>query len=147
MAVSATQGPPNPKRDPGAAVPAGGEVSTPARPWVPGEASPFPGGAPPVASVHVEDVDLPDADTALHTRIRHMLGQHRAMWTGQALGVIKATQRRIDLNAGARPVRFAPRRAMHTAREDETAEVKRQLEAFVIEPTSSEWGCPVVLVP
>jgi len=69
------------------------------------------------------------------------------MWTGQALGVIKATQHRIDLNAGTRPVRFAPRRAGHTAREAETAEVKRQLEADVIEQTSSEWGFPVVLVP
>jgi len=100
-----------------------------------------------VASFHVEDVDLPDADPALDTRIRHMLGQHQAMWTGQALGVITAAQHRIDLNAGARPVRFAPRRAGHTAREAETAEVKRQLEADVIEPTSSESGFPVVLVP
>jgi len=100
-----------------------------------------------VAAVHVEDVDLPDAYPALHTRIRHMPGQHQAMWTGQALGVINATQHRIDLNAGARPVGFAPRRAGHTAREAESAEVKRQLEADVIEPTSSEWGFPVVLVP
>jgi len=92
-------------------------------------------------------VDLPDVDPALHTRIRRMLVQHKAMWTGQALGVIKATQHRIDLNAGAQPVRFAPRRAGHTAQEAETAEVERQLEAAVIEPTSSEWGFPVVLVP
>ena len=90
-----------------------------------------------MALVHVEDVDLSDADPALHTRIRHMLGQHKATWTGQALGVSKATQHCIDLNAGARPVRFAPRRAGHTAREAETAEVKRQLDADVIEPTSS----------
>jgi len=66
-----------------------------------------------------------------------MLRQHQAMWTGKALGVIKTTQHRIDLNAGARPVRLAPRRAGHTAREAETAEVKRQLEADVIKPTSS----------
>jgi len=146
VAVSATQGPPSPKRDPGAAVPKGGGVSTPARPRDPGEAGPSSRGAPPVDAVHVEDVDLPDADPALHTRIRHMLGQHQAMWSGQALGVIKATKHRIDLHAGARPVRFGPRRAGHTAREAETAEVKRHLEADVIEPTSSEWGPPVVLV-
>jgi len=60
---------------------------------------------------------------------------------------IKATQHRIELNDGARPVRFAPRRAGPTAREAETAEVKRQLEADVIEPTSSKWGFSVVLVP
>jgi len=95
----------------------------------------------------VEDVDLLDVYPALHTRISRMLDQHKAMWTGQALGVIKAAQHRIDLHAGARPVRFAPRRAGHTAREAETAEVKRQLQADVIEPTSSEWGFSVVLVP
>jgi len=117
------------------------------RPRNQGEASPSPGGAPPLAPVHVEDVDLPDADPALRTRIRHRLGQYQAMWTGQALGVIKATKHRIDLNAGARSFRFAPRRAGHTARETETAEVRRQLDADVIEPTSSEWGFPVVLVP
>jgi len=95
----------------------------------------------------VEDVDLLDVDPTLHNRIRRMLDQHKAMWTGQALGVIKATQHRIDLNDDARPVRSAPRRAGHTAREAETAEVKRQLEANVIEPTSSKLGFPVVLVP
>jgi len=95
----------------------------------------------------VEDVEVPDADSALHTRIRRMLDQHKAMWTGQVLSVLKATKHRINLNAGARPVRFAPRRAGHAARAAETAEVKRQLEADVIEPTSSERGFPVVLVP
>jgi len=146
-AMSATWGPEGPRRDTGAAVLAEGGAATPARPRDPGEAGPSPGGAPPVSPVDVEDVDLPDADPALHTRIRHMLGQHQAMWTGQALGVIKATEHRIDLNAGARPVRFAPRRVGHIAREAETAEVKRQLEADVIEPTSSEWGFPVGLFP
>jgi len=137
-AVGATRGLPGPNRDPGAAVIAGGGAATVARPRDPGEAGSSPGGAPPLVL---------DADPALHTRIRHMLGQHQAMWTGQALSVIKAAQRRIDLNAGARPVRFAPRRAGHTARVAETAEVKRQLESDVIEPTSWEWGFPVVLVP
>jgi len=146
-AVSATRGPPGPRRDPGASVRAGRSAETPARPRDPGEAGPSPGSAPPVAPVHVEDVDLLDADTSLHTRILHMLGQHHAMWTGQALGVFKATHHRIDLNAGAWSVRFAPRRAGHTARETETAEVKRQLEADFIEPPSSERSFPVVLVP
>jgi len=82
--------------------------------------------------------EAPDADPALHARIRRMLDQHNAMWKGQALGVIKATHHCIDLNAGARPVCFTPRRAGHAAREAETAEVKRQLEAVVIEQTSSE---------
>jgi len=99
-----------------------------------------------VAPSHVEDMDLPDADPALHIRIWRMLGQHKAMWMGQALGIIKATHHRININVGAWPVRFAPRRAGHTTREAETAEVKRQLEADVIEPTSSERGFLVELV-
>jgi len=146
-AVSATQGPRAPSGTRMRQYPRG-EESRPRRgPGTRAKRGHSQGGAPPVAAVHAEDVDLPDADPALHTRIRHMLGQHHAMWTGQALGVIQATQHRIDFNAGARPVRFALRRAGHTAREAETAQVKRQLEADVIEPTSSEWGFPVVRVP
>jgi len=69
------------------------------------------------------------------------------MWAGQALGDIRAIQHGIDLKAGARPVRFAPRCAGHPAREVETAEVKWQLETDIIAPTSSELGCSVVLIP
>ena len=107
----------------------------------------MPAAGAPGPQFQVEDVELPDADPALPARIRRMLDKHKAMWTGQARGVIKATQHRIDLTAGARPVRFAPRRAGHAAQEVEAAKVKRQLEADFIEPTSSEWGFPVVLVP
>jgi len=146
-AVSAMRGPSRHRQGLEAALLAGGGVATPARPWDPGEAGPSRYGAPPVAAVHVEEVDLADADPELHTRIRHMLGQHQAMWTGQALGVIKATKHRIDLYAGARPARFATRLAGHPSQEAETAEVQRPLEADVIEPTASEWGFSVVLVP
>jgi len=145
--MSGTQGDPDPGRSLGPAAPAGGGPATPARPRYQGEEGTLPGVAPPAAPPQVEDVDLPDGDPALHAPIRRMLDQHKAMWMGQALGAIKATLHRIDLNAGARPVRFAPRRADHTAREAEMAEVKRQLESEVIEPTSSCWGFPVVLVP
>jgi len=146
-AVSGTRCDPAPGRSPDTATPTDRGPATPARPRDPGKRGALPAAVPPAPPPKVEDVDLPDADPALHTRIRRMLDQQKAMCTGQALGVIKATQHRIDLNAGARPVRFAPRRAGHTARKAETAEVKRQLEANVIEPTSSEWGFPVVLVP
>jgi len=146
-AVSSTRGDPAPGRSLDPATAAGSGAATLARPRDPGEESAMVGAALPASPPQVEDVDLPDVDPTLRTRIRRMLDQHKEMWTGQALGVIKATQHRIDLKAGARPVRFAPRRAGHTAREAETAEVKRQLEADFIEPTSSEWGFPVVLVP
>ena len=146
-AVSGTRGSPRPRRDPGAAVPAGSGPATPARPRDQSEGGPTPGAAQPVALVHVSDVDRPDAEPALHTRIRHILGQDKAMWTGQALGFIKANRHRIDLSVGALPVRLAPLRAGHTAREAEPAEVERQFEADVIDPTSSEWGFSVALIP
>jgi len=56
-AVSAMRDPPRPRQDPESAVLVRGGVATPARPRDQGEAGPSPGGAPPVASVHVEDVD------------------------------------------------------------------------------------------
>jgi len=146
-AVSSTQDDPAPGRSLDPATAAGSRVAFPGRLRDPGEEGAVAAAALPTSLPQVEDVDLPDVDPTLPTRIRRMLDQHKAMWTSQALGVIRATQHRIDLNAGARPVRFAPRRAGHTAREAETAEVKRQMKADVIEPTSSEWGFPVVLAP
>ena len=146
-AVSGARCEPAPCRSPDPATAADAKAATRARTRDPGEGGTLPVAAPSAPPPRVEDGDVPDAGPNLHTRIFRMLDQHKEMWTGQARGVIKATQHRIDLNAGARPVRFAPRRAGHTAREAETAEVKRQLEADVIEPTSSEWGFPVVLVP
>jgi len=145
-AVSGTLGDPRPGRGRGLAVPADGGPATPARPRDPSKRVPSPGAAQPEAPVHVQDVDHSDAHMALHTRIWRMLGQRKAMWTGQALSVIKATHHPIDLNAGARPVRFALLRAGHTAREAQPAESKRQREADFIELTSSQWGFPVVLV-
>jgi len=138
---------PKPGRCPGSAAPAGGGFLSPAQPRDPREGGALPAAASPAAPPQVEYVDLPDADLALHARIRRTLDQHKAMWTGQALGVIKATQHRIDLNAGARSVRFAHRRAGHAVRESETVEVKSHLEADVFEPTSSESGFSAVLVP
>jgi len=53
----------------------------------------------------------------------------------------------MKLTPGAKSVRVPTRQAGPKAREAEAAEVELQLAADVIEPTSSEWGFPVVLVP
>lgn len=144
--VSGTRRDPKLGRRPNPAKPANGEPATPARPRDSGEGRASPAAALPAPSPQVEDVELPDADPALHTRIRRVLDYHKAMRKGQALGVITASQHRIDLSTGARPICFAPRRAGHTARQAKTAEVKRQPEADVIEQTSSEWGFLVLLI-
>jgi len=96
---------------------------------------------------HVADVPLPKAPPHLHDRIRAVLRRHEAMWSVQAMGVIKATRHHIEITPGAKPVRVPPRRAGPKAREAEAAEVERQLAADVIESTSFEWGFHVVLVP
>jgi len=75
-------------RSPDPATASGGAAATPARPRDPGEESALAVAALPASPPQVEDVDLPDVDPTLHTRIRRMLDQHKAMSTGQALGVI-----------------------------------------------------------
>jgi len=95
------------------------------------------GGDPPVSS-QVVDMELPSTASALHERIGCLLDQHRAVWTCEALRKIQYTSHCIDLSIGARPVRFAPKCAGRAAQEPETAEVKQQLEADFLKPTSSE---------
>jgi hypothetical protein len=75
-----------------------------------------------------------------------MLGKHRLMWDGR-LGHVETTSHRIWLVPGATPVHSHPYRAGARARESESSEVQRMLKSGVIEPTTSEWASPVVLVP
>jgi len=56
----------------------------------------------------VEDVPLREAEPQLHERIRTVLHRHKAMWSGQAMGAIKATRHHIELAPGAKPVRVPP---------------------------------------
>ena len=60
---------------------------------------------------------------------------------------IASAKHRIDLEDGARPVYQPPYRAGHGARAVEKTEIERMLKDGVIEPSSSEWASPVVLVP
>ena len=86
---------------------------------------------------------LGDSDKA---RVLGMLSKHRAMWDGH-LGTFTATSHRIELIPEARPVHCQPYRAGPQARQAETTEVDKMLKAGVIEPATSEWASPVVLVP
>jgi transposase InsO family protein len=86
---------------------------------------------------------LGDKDRA---RVLDMLSRHRAMWDGH-LGTFTATSHRIELVPDARPVHCQPYRAGPQARQAETTEVDKMLKAGVIEPATSEWASPVVLVP
>jgi hypothetical protein len=67
------------------------------------------------------------------------------MWSGR-LGQVQSTNHRIDLIPGKKPVHCQPYRAGPRARAVESAEIQRMLKAEVIEPATSEWASPIVLV-
>jgi len=69
-AVSSTRDDHAPGRSLDPATAAGSGAATPARPRVPGEEGAVAGAALPASPPQVEDVDLPDVDPTLHTRIR-----------------------------------------------------------------------------
>jgi hypothetical protein len=75
-----------------------------------------------------------------------VLGCHRSMWDGR-LGHVHSATPRIQLVLGAKPIHAKPYRAGPRAMENEASEVQRMLKEGVIEPASSKWASPVVLVP
>ena len=93
-----------------------------------------------------EHVDIGREYAAHREEIVDLLQEFEGMWSGR-LGTIKAAKHRIDLEEGAKPVYQPPYRAGHRARGIEKAEIGRMLQEGVIEPASSEWASPVVLVP
>jgi Reverse transcriptase (RNA-dependent DNA polymerase) len=62
------------------------------------------------------------------------------------LGELSITKHRIDLQENAKPAYQAPYCAGKQSREIERQEVDRMLKAGVIEPATSEWASPVVLI-
>ena len=68
------------------------------------------------------------------------------MWSGH-LGNIKATEHRIELLQGSKPVHQPPYRAGPTQRKVEKKEIEDMLKKGVIEPANTDWASPVVLVP
>jgi hypothetical protein len=93
-----------------------------------------------------ENLDLAHLTPQERKNVFQMLLKHRSMRGGR-LGHVHTTSHRIELVPGATPVHSQPYRAGARAREAESSEVQRMLKAGVIEPTTSEWDSPVVLVP
>ena len=75
-----------------------------------------------------------------------MLKQDEELWSGK-LGEITATKHSIRIIEGARPSKSAPYRTGPKTRELENEEVRRQVEAGVIEESNSEWAAPVLFAP
>jgi len=63
------------------------------------------------------------------------------------LGSIKATEHRIELKPGSKPVRLNPYRMGPRTRELMKAQVDRMLKLEFIEPSQSKWASTVVLIP
>ena len=94
-------------------------------------------------SVDLSHID----DESLRYEILSMLAKHEDMWRPGHLGEITATEHRIELTPGTKPIRQAPYRQGHRGRDVQAGEIAKMLEAGVIEPATSEWASPVVLVP
>ena len=69
------------------------------------------------------------------------------MWTSGRLGEITATEHRINLTVGTKPIRTIPYRQGLATRTKAEHEMRKMLNAGVIEPATSEWASPIVLVP
>ena len=91
-------------------------------------------------------IDLSHLPADIQSKVREMLDQYSDMWQGQ-LGKISVTEHRIKPKEGSEPVYCQPYRAGPRAREAERKQVQDMLQSGVIEPASSEWASPVVLVP
>ena len=82
----------------------------------------------------------------MREEVLEMLRKHSSLWDG-ALGTIRATEHRIPVEPGTKPIRSMPYHKEPAMREMVAKEVHKMLNAGVIEPARTEWASPVVLVP
>jgi len=92
---------------------------------------------------HIHTEDVPESFKA---RLDELIEKHQKLWDG-SLGLIKATEHRIKLKHGAKPVRLNPYRMGPRCREKMREQVDKMTQLDVIEPSSGEWASPIVLVP
>ena len=85
-------------------------------------------------------------DDKLRSQVFEMLRKHSSLWSG-ALGTIRATEHRIPLEPGTKPIRSIPYQNGRAMRGMVAKEVNKMLNAGVIEHASTDWPSPVVLVP
>jgi len=102
-----------------------------------------PDATDPVEEPHVHTSNVPEG---LRPQVLALLEKHRALWRGHLVS-IKATQHRVELKPGSKPVRLSPYRTGPGTRKLIKAQVDRMLKLEIIEPSQSEWASPVVLIP
>ena len=95
-----------------------------------------------------DTIDLGHIDNnEMLTKILSMLTKHEDMWTTGRLGEITSTELRITLETGTKPIRSMPYLQGSAMRTKAEAEIRKMRDAGVIEPATSEWASPIVLVP
>ena len=94
-------------------------------------------------TVNIDRID--DAD--LRKRVIEMLQTHQDMWTSGRLGEISATEHRVELESGTKAIRPMPYRHGRAMRDKAKEEIRKMLDAGVIEHATSEWASPIALVP
>ena len=95
-----------------------------------------------------DTIDLGHIDNdEMQTKILTMLTKHEDVWTTGRLGEITVMEHRITLETGTRPIRSMPYRQGPAMRTRAEAEIRKMRDAGVIEPATSEWSSPTVLVP
>ena len=93
-----------------------------------------PDAADPVEKPHVHTSNVPEG---LRPQVLALLKKHRALWSGH-LSSVKATEHRIELKPGSKPVRLNPYRMGPQTRELIKAQVDRMLKLEVREPSQGE---------
>ena len=99
-----------------------------------------PGWRNTVSLDHICDADL-------RKRVIEMLETHQDMWTSGRLCEISATEHRIELEPGTKPIRSMQYRHRPAIREKTASEIRKMLDADVIDPASTEWASPIVPFP
>ena len=94
-------------------------------------------------TINLEHVD----DQDLRARILIVLSKHEDMWTSGRLGEIAVREHRIELTDGTKPIRSMPHRQRPATSTEAEGEIRKMVDAGVIEPATSEWTSPNVLVP
>ena len=89
---------------------------------------------------HIGDADL-------RRRVIEMLETHKDMWKSGPLGAICATEHRIEPEPGTKPIRSIPYRQGSAMRDMAASEIRKMLDAGVIEPATSEWASPIFPEP
>lgn len=97
----------------------------------------------PSVNAAIKDLELEVSDE-IRPKVLKMLQNHARLWDGR-LGQVRGVEHRIP--TVGHPSRQQPYRCGLKTREAVEDEIKRMLDLDVIEPATSEWAAPIVLIP